>query len=196
MITVLVFLILICILLAGGLVGFYRHGPGRLRWLIPGLATTVALIGLAFMLAAAAFFPMLADDPSPSILYALPMAAPLAVLCGFLAIVLQRVFSPLGSINPVLPAAVLALTLAASLMGLTGWHRLGNGLLDTSPEQPRQAVVMETRGKKAVVEWDNGRRKELRGNFEAVRPGARLTITVRKGYYRQPWISNVTIQEP
>lgn len=196
MITRIVFLSLVLALLVSGSIGFLRHGRGVARRLLPIIAVGLALTGLGMMLAAAHYFPPLTDDPSAAILYALSMAAPLAVLCGFLAIALQRVLSPLGSINPVLPAAVLAMTLGASLMGLTGWHRLGNGLLDTSPARSKQGIVVEKQKDAVRVRWDNGQVQDIRISAEDAGPGSVLTVKIRQGYFDQPWISDVLTQAP
>lgn len=190
MIIRIVFLSAVILLLATGSGILLRHGSGRWRLTLITFAAALVLSGLGMMLTAAAIFPVLTETPAASVLYALPWALGFGIIGAFLSVPVQRLTNPLGTINPLLPCAMLTLGLAAGAMLGAGWHRLSNGWCDSAPVAQR-AEIMETRDNTIIVRWDNGTVDCLASTaLNKPQLGDKVEMQVGKGYQGMMWLAD------
>lgn len=146
------------------------------------------------MLAASSWYPPLAEDPADTVLSAFAVSLPLSIAIAFLNIPIQRLNNPLGTINPILPASILALTLACSTLCVAGWQQFANGWLDTSSPSVRMAEIIESSATHAVIVFGNKEKAELRDiDPNRIKTGDRLAIQIRAGYYEEPWINGYVL---
>ena len=194
MLVHILFIGIMSALLASGGLGLARHGHGRGRLGPTFLASAIALGGISLMLASARWFPPLTEDPAGTVLSAFALSLPFSIAVAFLNVPLQRLRNPLGTINPILPASILALTLACSTLSVAGWQRFANGWLDTSPPAIRLAEVIESSATQAVILFGDKEKAGLHDiDPKRVKAGVRLAIHVRAGYYAAPWISGYEV---
>ena len=178
-----------------------RRARNRFRHLLVALGPLLAGFGTLAMVAAGRIWPLLSPHPTDTILAALPAALAISVVLGFLSVPLLRLTNPLGTIDPVLPAAVLGLTLGATVPASMGWQELSNGLLDRSAPTAVQGEILAKRqdwgldGREYVVEVRVGERKEWlavsRAEFENREPGEAVTISLGTGYQGRVWVRSI-----
>lgn len=183
------FLLCVLALLLAGTVGAVRQGrgiPGMTHILI--LAWLGALGGVAAVLVATHLYPPVMDDPATPILRALALALPFSILLAFLNVPIQRLKNPFGTINPIQPLAVLALSLAGAAMAMTGWDCISNGWLDTSPSTTYRAVLEYDKSGKPVATLEDGRKIPLPNMIDA-EVGDSLEVQLRLGYQDREWIN-------
>ncbi|NCD24148.1 MAG: hypothetical protein EOL86_00950 [Deltaproteobacteria bacterium] len=179
------------LILIWGTCALARHGRGAWRFFVIGLAHAAAMLGVIGTTWGINFFPAVTSDPGRAVLQALPPALALAVPSAFASIWMQRRTNPLGTINPFLPSAILALLLGGGTVAGVGWHHFGNGWLDTSEGRLREAVILRdgTIMPKTQETEEQSRPRDL-DPILAV-PGSRVTIRIKSGYYGVKWIAGI-----
>lgn len=193
----LFFLVWNVLLLIWGTCALIRQGRGIWRFILIGMAHASAALGLAGMAWSTHLFPTLIDDPCQTILYALPPALALAATGAFVSIWMQRRTNPLGTINPFLPSAVLALILAGTALTASGWRLFGNGWLDASEARAKLAIVLRIHENVTLMRWENGEEFELHGVDPVhVEPGGRVMVQVKPGYHGMEWVAGVAAASP
>ncbi len=184
-----------------GAVMLSRRARSRFRHLLVALGALLAGCGALALAVAGRLWPILSPHPTDTILAALPAALAISIVFGFLTVPLLRLTNPLGTIDPVLPAAVLGLTLGATVPASMGWQELSNGLLDRSAPTAVQGAILAKRqdwgldGREYVVEMRIGERKEWlavsRAEFENREPGEAVTISLGAGYQGRVWVRRI-----
>ncbi len=190
--------------LVWGAVMLSRRARNRFRHVLVVMGVLLAGCGALALVAAGRIWPLLSPHPADTILAALPAALAISIVFGFLTVPLLRLTNPLGTIDPVLPAAVLGLTLGATVPASMGWQELSNGLLDRSAPIAVQGEITAKRqdwgvdGREYVVEVRIGERKEWlavsRAEFEKREPGEAVTLSLGAGYQGRVWVRSVATE--
>lgn len=182
-----------------------RRARNRFRHPFIALGVLLAGSGVLSMVMAERICPILSPHPTDTILAALPAALTISIVLGFLSVPVLRLTNPLGTIDPALPAAVLALTFGAALPASMGWQELSNGLLDSSTPTRAAGEIVAARqgwglgGREYVLEIRIGERKEWlrvsRAEFESREQGETVTLNLGAGYQGRIWGRGIAPQK-
>lgn len=188
MVVRIIFLAFNAVLFAFGSFTLVRQWRGTWRHVLIGLSVLGMTTGVSLMVLAGQYYPVLTDDPAGTILFALPWATGVAILCSFLSIPMQRLASPFGTINPWLPPAILTQVLCTALMIGAGWHRYANGWLDTSADTQKTALIEQVHDETVLVRWADNTVQLLAIKAMTAQPtGTHIEISIRQGHYGLEW---------
>jgi len=194
----------IVLALAWGATMLFTRCRGKFRIILIALAIFSALLGFLGSLLAEIQYPLVYANLATPLLGALPLALALSIVLAFLSFPVLRLTNPLGTIDPFLPAAVLALMLGSSTSAFLGWEEWSNGYLDSAPSRQHQAIVydtVETSGRSgkhfvlAVMIDEKPARVAIEAElFAQIKAGDSVSVWIRPGYQGMNWAERVAKQ--